>query len=395
MHEAGEILLILFIVLFAAGVGRVFSLRLGLPFVIGEILIGVIIGPSVLGLVHPSEFLRVLSELGAIFLLFTVGLETDIRAMVKVGLPSVMAGTLGVILPFFGGFLFAQRFELGLTEAAFFGTALVATSVGITSKVLLELNALKEKYSGVILGAAVLDDILAMLLLAVVLGFKTGGGVSPGEILVPLLIALLFVALFMFGVPLLVKKYLKERERIEFRQSPILPVITFLFGLSALSSYIGLAAIIGAFLAGLTVSELREYYRIEEEVAPIYALFSPFFFVFIGLQLDVRVFLRSETLTLIVLITILAIVTKLVGAALGALALGRREAIIIGVGMVPRGEVGILVAGLGLNLKVISMDVFSIVVAMSILTTLITPPVLAYLINKLREKKEMISAPTT
>ncbi|NPV29521.1 MAG: cation:proton antiporter [Firmicutes bacterium] len=393
MHEAGEILLTLFTVLLAAGIGRVISLRLNIPFVVGEILTGVAIGPSVLGLVHESEFLRVLSELGAVFLLFTVGLETDVREMIKVGFPAVLAGTLGVVFPFAGGFAFARQFGSNFIEAAFLGTALVATSVGITSKVLLELDALKERYSRVILGAAVLDDILAMLLLAGVLGLKAGG-ISAGEVLVPLLTALLFVAIFMFGIPLLLKRFLSERKRIEFVQSPILPVITFLFGLSALSTYIGLAAIIGAFLAGLTVSELREYYRIEEEVAPIYALFSPFFFVFIGLQLDIRIFLRPETLTLIVLITILAIVTKFAGASLGAFTLGRQEATIIGAGMVPRGEVGILVAGLGLNLKVISMDVFGIVVAMSILTTLTTPPVLACLINKLREKQERVPAAT-
>lgn len=393
MHEAGEILLTLFTVLLAAGIGRVISLRLNIPFVVGEILAGVAIGPSVLGLVHESEFLRVLSELGAVFLLFIVGLETDVREMIKVGFPAVLAGTLGVVFPFAGGFAFARLFGSNFIEAAFLGTALVATSVGITSKVLLELDALKERYSRVILGAAVLDDILAMLLLAGVLGLKAGG-ISPGEVLVPLLTALLFVAIFMFGIPLLLKRFLSERKKIEFVQSPILPVIIFLFGLSALSTYIGLAAIIGAFLAGLTVSELREYYRIEEEVAPIYALFLPFFFVFIGLQVDVKVFLRPEILVLIGLITVLAIFTKFVGAAVGALPLGRQEAGIIGMGMVPRGEVGILVAGLGLNLEVISRDIFGVVVAMSILTTVLTPPVLAYLIKRWREKQdEVFSAP--
>jgi Kef-type K+ transport system membrane component KefB len=392
MHEVGEILSTLFIVLLGVGIGRALSLRLNIPVIIGEILAGVVIGPSVLGLVHESEFLWVLAELGAVFLLFTVGLETDVREMIKVGFPAVLAGTLGVIFPFVAGFAIGRQLGVGVVEAAFFGAALVATSVGITSKVLLELDALKERYSRVILGAAVLDDILAMLLLAGVFSLSRGS-FALGGILIPLVISLFFVAIFMFGIPLLLKGFLSERRKIEFVQSPILPVITFLFGLSALSAYIGLAAIIGAFLAGLTVSELREYCRIEEEVAPIYALFTPFFFVFIGIQVDVKVFLRPEILVLIGLITVLAIFTKFLGAAVGALPLGRQEAGIVGIGMVPRGEVGILIAGVGLSLGVISRDIFGVVVAMSILTTVFTPPVLAYLIKRYREKQnEVFSA---
>ena len=367
----------LFIVLLAAKAGEEIFQRLGQPGIVGEILAGVAIGPSVLGLAAPTEVLEVFAELGVVFLLFWVGLETRLSDMLAVGRSATWVGAMGVVVPFLGGLVFAT---LALGEdsatAIFIGVALVATSVGITSAVLLALGALGGRAAKTILGAAVIDDILAMLLLAVAVGLGEEGGVDLGSLAGTVALAVGFVAFVALGGTRLLQRRPRLLHSPRFSESPLLPAVILCLGLAALSAHIGLAAIIGAFLAGMMVAETKEQHPIEEEVAPLYAFFPPFFFAFIGMEVSLGEFTDAGTLGLLVALTALAVVTKYVGARVGALGMTRAEAHVVGIGMVPRGEVGIIVAGIGASAGVIDARLFAVIVGMSVLTTLVVPPLL-------------------
>ena len=372
----------LFIVLLAAKIGDEIFKRLGQPTIIGEILAGVIVGPAVFGLVGVTEVLEVFAELGVVFLLFWVGLETRITDLREVGSSALRTGVLGVVLPFAGGFGLGVALGESTSTSTFLGAALVATSVGITSAVLIELGALTSRAGRTIIGAAIVDDILAMLILAVAVGLAAGGTDVVG-LLVIVVLALSFVAFFALGGTALMRRWPGTLAAPKFSESPLLPAVILCLGLAALAAEIGLAAIIGAFLAGMMVAETKEQHPVEEEVAPLYAFFPPFFFVVIGMQLDLGALAQPGTILLLVGVTALAAATKFVGAWLGARSLGKAEAAFVGVGMVPRGEVGIIVAGIGEASGVVGPRVFAIVVGMSILTTLLVPPVLRALAKRL------------
>ncbi|HUH14632.1 MAG TPA: cation:proton antiporter [Gaiellaceae bacterium] len=369
----------LFVVLLAAKLGDEVFKRLGQPTIVGEILAGIVIGSSVLGLVEPTETLEVFAELGVVFLLFWVGLETKISELAEVGAAAALVGVLGFLLPLGGGVGLGLALGEPAATSIFIGAALVATSVGITSAVLIGLGALETRPARVILGAAVVDDILAMILLAVAVGLAAEGGIAATEIVVVLALALGFVAFFGLGGTRLLRSRPQLLQRPRFSESPLLPAVLLALGLAALAAEIGLAAIIGAFLAGMMVAETKEQHPIEAEVEPLYAFFPPFFFVFIGLQVDLGAFADADTLLLLAGVTALAVATKFVGAWLGARTLGGREAAFVGVGMVPRGEVGIIVAGIGRTTGVIDTELFVVIVGMSILTTLAVPPLLRML----------------
>ncbi len=376
-----DVLTALFVVLLAAKLGDELFKRIGQPAIVGEILAGVLIGPSVIGLVEPSEVLEVFAELGVVFLLFWVGLETRLSELREVGRTAVLVGVLGVILPLAGGFgLGAATGEDGATSL-FLAAALVATSVGITSAVLIELGVLGTRASRTILGAAIVDDILAMILLAVAVGIAAEGGVDAVGILVVVALALGFVGFFALGGARVMSSRPQILQAPRFSESPLLPAVIICLGLAALSAQIGLAAIIGAFLAGMMVAETKEHHPIEDEVAPLYAFFPPFFFVFIGLEVDLGALADPGALALLAAVTAVAVATKFAGAWLGARELGSRDALVVGVGMVPRGEVGIIVAGIGRTTGVIDGELFAVIVGMSILTTLVVPPIMRRLVE--------------
>ena len=374
--EMADILTGLFVVLLAAKLGDELFKRLHQPTLVGEILAGVIIGPSVLGLVEPGEALEVFAELGVVFLLFWVGLETRLSDMREVGRTAGLVGALGVVVPFAAGLGFAFAIGEPTATAVFVGVALVATSVGITSAVLIELGLLGGRAAKTILGAAVIDDILAMLLLAVAVGMGEEGGVDFGSLAVTVALALAFLGFFALGGTRLLASRPQLLHRPRFSESPLLPAVIICLGLAALAAQIGLAAIIGAFLAGMIVAETKEQSSIEEEVAPLYAFFPPFFFAFIGTQVDLAELIDGETLALLAAVTVIAVVTKYAGAWLGARGMPAQDARIVAIGMVPRGEVGIIVAGIGATAGVVGEQLFAVIVAMSVLTTLLAPPLL-------------------
>ncbi|MEO6059358.1 MAG: cation:proton antiporter [Candidatus Limnocylindria bacterium] len=371
----------LFVVLLAAKVGDEVFKRLRQPTLIGEILGGVLVGPAVLGIYAVTPETELFAEIGVVLLLFQVGVETRIGDLLRVGGTAASVGILGVVLPLGGGLALGAALGYPIEVSVFLGAALTATSVGITARVLGDLGAVASQSGRVILGAAVIDDVLAMLILAFASGLAAGS-VSAGQ-----LGTLIGLAVAFIGIVLVVgTRVLRSRPSIltdpEFAETPFLPGMILMLGLAALAALIGLAAIIGAFLAGMVVGESSERHALEEEVAPVAAFFTPFFFGFIGAQVDLVALADPLTIALLAALTVLAVATKFGGAFVGAIRLGRQRAVLIGWGMVPRGEVGIVVAGLGLAAGAISSQLYSVVVGMAVLTTLIVPPLIGPLVRR-------------
>ncbi|MBA2633201.1 MAG: cation:proton antiporter [Chloroflexi bacterium] len=388
MEHLADILRQLFVLLLAAKIGDEIFKRLGQPPVIGEILAGALVGPAVLGWYEINAETSLFAEIGVVLLLFQVGVETRLHDLVRVGPTALVVGALGVALPFAGGFLLAALLGSPLEVAIFLAAALTATSVGITSGVLRDLGVLGTLSGRVILGAAVIDDVLAMLILAFASGLAAGS-VALDQIATLVVVAIMFIGVVLIGGTRLLRRRRSLLTDPVFAETPFLPGMIIMLGLAALASQIGLAAIIGAFLAGMVVGESSERHALEAEVAPVAAFFTPFFFGAIGAQVNLAGLADLGTLALVVGVTLLAVATKFIGAVIGAIRLGWAQAVLIGWGMVPRGEVGIVVAGLGLQIGAIDGELYTVVVAMAILTTLIVPPVLPMLVRRAGGAEEL------
>jgi Kef-type K+ transport system membrane component KefB len=377
--EIGPILLAIFVVFVAAKVAGEVLERLGQPAVVGELIAGVIVGPSVLGWVPldgaQGEVMLVLAELGVIVLLFQVGLETDPKELRAVGGNAAAVGVLGVLFPFAGGFAATMIAGNPALDSAFVATALVATSVGITARVLGDLGKLTARPSRVILGAAVIDDILGLMVLAVVVGLSAGS-LDAVQISILLSGSIAFVGSLLLIGPRVVSKvaYLFEAPKIP--RSPFAVAVAILLGLSVVADRLNLAVIVGAFLAGSVLSATRDRYQLERQFEPVADFLTPFFFVVTGARVDLGAFTRPGVLVFAAVITIIAVTGKLLGGYLGARGMSRRDRWIVGVGMVPRGEVGIIVAGLALSHGIVGEDLFGAVLLMVVMTTIFAPPFL-------------------
>jgi len=374
-----EILLTLFVMLAAAKVTAEIFERLRQPAVVGEILAGVLIGGSVLGWAAPSDFTNTLAEIGVIFLLFTVGLETKPSAIFKVGKSAAAVATLGVAVPFVCGYLLMLAWGESNVQALFIGTALVATSIGITARVLSGMGLLDAPTSRIILGAAVIDDILGLLILAIV-SSAAKGEINYLEIITTAALAFGFTAFVALIGAKVITNLAPRIERLRIGDSLFVFGLVLCLGLSVAAAYIGVAAIIGAFLAGMALAEASEDNRdMHKQTSAVTEFLVPFFLVNIGMQLKLEVFRDSSTIWLAIILTIVAVLTKLVGCGLGAYNLGWRRAAQVGMGMTPRGEVGIVVAQIGLSLAVINDSLYGVVLFMAVATTLIAPPFLKLL----------------
>jgi Kef-type K+ transport system membrane component KefB len=360
--------------------------RLKQPAVVGEILAGIIIGPSLLGWVAPSDLLSVLAEVGVIFLLFTVGLETKPQAIFQVGKRAVIVAVLGVALPFAAGYLIAIAWDGVFVEAMFVGAALVATSVGITARVLGSMGLLELQTSRIILGAAVIDDILGLIILSLVSSIRDGSVSAAGLIKTAAAAVLFTVFVGLVGSKLLLK-LAPAIKRLRVSKPFFNIGLILCLGLSVASIYVGVAAIIGAFLAGMALAEAtEENHKMHDLTSGVTEFLVPFFLVNIGMQLDLKVFGDSAVVVLALIVTLVAVLTKFIGCGLGAWGMTKREMAQIGVGMVPRGEVGIVVAQIGLGLGVISPQFFAAVLFMAVGTTLIAPPFIKFFYSEDRDK---------
>lgn len=353
--------------------------RLRQPAVVGQILAGIIIGPSVLALVQPNEITSTLAEIGVIFLLFTVGLETKPHDILRVGKSAFLVAVLGVIVPFVAGYVLMELWGAPNIESLFIGTAMVATSVGITAKVLGDLGLIEHDTSRIILGAAVIDDILGLLVLAVVSSLAQGS-INYLELALTAALSIGFLIFVMLvGAPA-VTRMAPRIENLRLANSLFAFGLVLCLALSVAAAYIGVAAIVGAFVAGMSLAEATEDNpTMHKQIAGVTDFLVPFFLVGIGLQLKLDVFRDSSTLALTAIITVVAVITKLIGGGLGVLNLGWRKAGQVGVGMIPRGEVGIVVAQIGLGMSVITDSLYGVVLFMAVATTIVAPPLLKVL----------------
>jgi Kef-type K+ transport system membrane component KefB len=352
--------------------------QLSLPAVLGEILAGVVLGPHATNLVAPSETVGSIAEIGAIFLLFTVGLETRPQELIRVGRQSIRVAIAGVVVPFLLGFTYLKMHGEPLHEAVFVGAAMVATSVGITARVLSDLHALNTREARVILGAAIFDDILGMIVLTVVAGMAGGGTVRWLHLAVLIAEGFGFAVFMIFVGPRLVKRMRPGLQRMSSHEAPLVLALAICLGLSVAATKIGMAAIIGAFFAGLVFADYAPEWNLQPRAHAINEFLAPFFFFVMGARLDIHLFTGEVWVTAIV-ISLLAIVSKVLGCGLPMLLDGWRPALKVGVGMMPRGEVALIVALIGLQMNAISQQAYAVVIFMAGTTTILAPFLLRYL----------------
>jgi Kef-type K+ transport system membrane component KefB len=373
--ELRELLLGLVVVWLAAKLAGEGMERIGQTAVLGELLAGVVIGPGGLGLVQESEVIHALAELGVLILLFEVGLESDLGGLLHAGLQATLVAVVGVALPFAAGFGVMQALGHPPLLAVFVGATLTATSVGITARVLADLGRLQDGAAAVVLGAAVVDDILGLIILAVVTGVAQTGGVSAGSIALLTAKALVFLVVALVLGRRLAPVLIGWIGRLQARGTLIVYSLVFAMTLAALADRIGLATIIGAFAAGLVLATTERRAHIEERVKPVADLLVPVFFVTIGMKVEPALldpFGQEAGLGMALLLTAVAIVSKLAtGLAVYRKAVRRW---VVGVGMVPRGEVGLIFAGAGLAAGVIDEGLYSALVVAVMLTTFVAPP---------------------
>ena len=349
--------------------------RLGQPGIVGEILAGVLIGPHVLGWMAPNDVLSILSDLGVIFLLFSIGLEVRGFELLRVGGTAVAVAVSGVALSFLAGWGISVLHGAPNMQGIFTGAAMVATSVGITARVLASRRLLDSSAARVILAAAVVDDVLGLIVLSLVTGLARGP-VNYLQIALTAAIAMAFTYLMAtIGRKTVTAVMPRVQARVRLAEGEFSLAMTLLFGLSLLAIYAGVAAIVGAFLAGMALGETVDR-RVHELTNGVTELLVPFFLVGVGLRLDVSVFATRSVLLLAASVVGAAVVAKFTACSLAAFRMGRSDAIRVGVGMIPHGEVGMVVAQIGLGIGVMTENVYAIIVFMSVVTTLLSPPLL-------------------
>jgi len=375
--EEGSNVLIALLVVFAAGklMGEVFE-RLRQPAVIGELIAGILIGPGMLAWVHPSETLSTVSIMGVIVLMFAVGLETRPSELFKVGARALIVGSVGIVLPMVAGYFFGTALGLGRPESIFIGTALVATSVGITARVLADRGFLSTTEARIILAAAVIDDVLGMLVLSFAVG-SSRGGVDVRQIAVLVAQVVLFIGFELWLAPIIVKRHGHWLDRLKIPNAGFVVALIVMLTMAALSEIIGLAGIVGAFFAGMMFAETEDRWELSRQVKPLYEWLVPYFFVVTGMLVQPSLFRSPEVLIPGLVLVAIAILTKVVGCGLGAWGMGWKRMVAIGVGMVPRGEVGLIIAATGLSMGVIGDATYAMVILVVVLTTLVVPPLLA------------------
>ena len=369
--SATGLLVLLACLLIAAKFAGWICHRLHVPAVLGQILVGVLVGPSLLGWVHVNGILDSFANIGVIILMFIAGLETDMKQMRRVGGAAFVSAMMGVICPFIVGTAFALALHYSLPVSLFLGTLLTATSVSISAETLKDLKKLTSKEGTTILGAAVIDDVLGLIVLSIILAFTLGQNPTWAIVKMALYFPLAYV-LGYFGFPLL-SRWLPKLLALEARIGLIFAlVLLYAWSAEELGS---VAAITGAYMAGILVSrtEMREW--VHDGLSKIgYSFFVPLFFVYAGIEANFRAMFQVPALLLIGFVLI-AIVTKVVGCGGGALACRFKplEALTVGVGMISRGEVALITATIGLRAGLVDASLFSIVILISLLTTLVTP----------------------
>jgi len=374
------------ILLFAAKLMAELFLRLKLPIVLGELIAGMIVGPFALGglqimdgkqLLQINDEIKILGEMGAIVILFMAGLEMTPKEFLKGGKAAFVVGTLGVVIPFFVGLAVFQFFGFDALQSMLIATALTATSIAISIQVLSEFGKIKTPEARLIIGAAIVDDILAIAVLSVVTSIAgSDGGVANidiTEIVITILQVLGFFAIMLIVAVVVIPKVITPR--IWKAKGSVEGIATAaFFGAAALAGSIGLSPIVGAFAVGMALSTTKVFDKIENYVGKIGLIFAPLFFAIIGAQVD----LRAVDLNIMILsaaIIVVAVTTKLFGCGLPAMYFlkSKQQGLRVGIGMISRGEVGLIVAGVGVTAGILTSEVYSTIIIMVVVTTIITP----------------------
>ena len=374
------------ILLFAAKLMAELFLRLKLPIVLGELIAGMIVGPFALGglqiidgkqLLQINDEIKILGEMGAIVILFMAGLEMTPKEFLKGGKAAFVVGTLGVVIPFFIGLAVFQLFGFDALQSMLIATALTATSIAISIQVLSEFGKLKTPEARLIIGAAIVDDILAIAVLSVVTSIAgSDGGVDNidiTEIVITILQVLGFFAIMLIVAVVIIPKVITPRLWKAKGSVEGIATAAF-FGAAALAGSIGLSPIVGAFAVGMALSTTKVFEKIENYVGKIGLIFAPLFFAIIGAQVDLRA-VDLNILALSAVIVIIAVTTKLFGCGLPAMYFlkSKQKGLRVGIGMISRGEVGLIVAGVGITAGILTSEVYSTIIIMVVVTTIITP----------------------
>jgi Kef-type K+ transport system membrane component KefB len=365
------------LLLFVALGGYLIASRINQSAVIGLILVGIVVGPSVLGWITYTDFVRGLAHLGAVVLLFVIGLEFKLQDILSARNGVIAA--VGVIIPWIGGYWLSLLFGYDMPSAIFIGTALTATSIAITANVLKELGKLQTEAAKAIIGAAVIDDVLSLLALAISTDVVSGAVTAGGIALVAIKAIAFIVIAGAFGL-LVVSRFLEKLDTTAFVDK--YPEFIFIFAMmmaflyAIIAEAVGLSAIVGAFIAGVSFEGVRLFRSksLKEGAEYLQIIFASIFFVSLGILVDFHA-LSPEIVIFLIVLTIVAITTKVIGCGLPARMMGmcNKDALIVGFGMAPRGEVAMIVALIGLEAGVIGQGVYVVIVLMSLLTTLITP----------------------
>jgi Kef-type K+ transport system membrane component KefB len=378
MQGTDTLLLELFAIFVWAKVfGEIFE-QLSLPAVLGEILAGVVLGPYATGLVQPTATVASIAEVGAVFLLFSVGLETSPNDLIRVSRESISVAVAGVVLPFLLGYLYMRLRGEPDHESIFVAAAMVATSVGITARVLSDMHVLGTRVARIILGAAVFDDILGMIILAVVASVATGGAIHWLHLSVVSVEAIGFAIFLIHYGPRVIGRVRPGIQRMSTHDAPLILALAICLGLSVAATRIGMAAIIGAFFAGLIFADHAPEWKLRARVQGITEFLTPYFFFVMGSRLNIQTFTYKLAVAAAI-VSFLAVLSKVVGCGLPVLREGWPTFLRVGVGMTPRGEVALIVALIGLQSNMISQSAYAIVLFMTAVTTLIAPPILRVL----------------
>ncbi len=395
MESITSLLLILVIIIICAKLAGGISTRLGQPSVFGEILIGLILGPTFFNILQVGFFksdsmilnksIHDLAEIGVILLMFVAGLETDLKQMKEVGKVAFWAAFGGVVAPLVAALYLAQKFNYSWSESLFIGAILTATSVSISAQTLMELKQLKSKEGSTILGAAVIDDVMGLIVLSLVVAFtvKTGSNGKWDIAWVCLDMTLFFVISIWLGDKFL-EKITEIVTRLPASQVLIAFVVAVAFFYAWAAEYLGhIAAITGSYIAGVLFAQTKFKKQIDAGIHPItYSFFVPVFFISIGLRTNAREL--GHDLGFLAMILLVAVLAKIIGCGIGSRLTGFNnfESLRVGVGMISRGEVGLIVAGYGLNHGIINQEVFSVMIIMVLFTTMITPLLLRFVFPK-------------
>jgi len=389
MTETSTFVLQLSILLVAAIAGGLLIKRFGYPVALGELLVGIILGPSIFNLISDQTTVNIFAELGAIILLFYIGLETEISDLRKQLLPSLTVGVMGAIVPLMLCYYAALGLGISNDEALFLGVVFTATSLGITIRLLKDLGKLNNPVGLTILGAGIVDDVVAVVLLSVVLSILSGAANAIDIGLVVVKSIAFWIVIVLVGLKVLNK--IIDRVRLD-NEYFILFLLAYGFLAAYVSAAIGLSAIVGAFAAGLPLSRRQWKIRmVLERTTSLYMFFVPIFFISIGTLINLRVF--GEAAFLGLAITAIAFVGKIIGsfAAARMNKFSVQDSLKIGISMTPRGEMGLIVASLGLTSGLISTKTYSIAVMAVVLTTFIAMPILKKIMNDKKDNFQVFS----